>query len=306
MATGDSLNLCGLCYAEGKYPTGLNSGDFSKLDVASLEHGMRVPWTDEETLMLLSAIEEFANDWDSVAQKVGRPKDQCVFQFLRLPGIETIDAQTTDAIGAELAKNTHVTGSIPFATAANPIMSTLAFLASAVHPKVAAAAAQAALAEVVQMKSEESTTSEPPTSESLAQVSAAGLACASARSSIFADEESKKACRLRDTLVDLQLQKLRVKMALFEDLERSLDEDRKELEQQRLQLFFDRFNLRKQMMAIENKAGLEMSMTSDRMEIDETGEAGENGENGENGKSGEIGKSVENVTLPASANVTKL
>lgn len=255
---GSNLTLCGLCYAEGKYPSNLSASDFTKMDVASAEQGLRQSWTDDETLQLLSAVEEFPNDWDSVAQKVGRPKDQCVFQFLRLPAVEGIDPVVTDVVGGELGKMVPVVGSVPFSAAANPIMSTLAFLAAAVHPKVAAAAAQAALCEVERLKAEDTMMKDdPPDNETLSQVSATGLACAAARSSLFAEEESKKAARLRDSLVDLQLQKLRVKMALFEDLERTLEDDRKELEQQRLQLFFDRFNLRKQMIAIEQKAGLE-------------------------------------------------
>lgn len=273
--SGSALNLCGLCYAEGRYPSTLHSGDFVKVDVAALEQGLRLAWTDEETLQLLSAVEELGADWDAVAQRVGRPKDQCVFHFLRLPGIEALDA--APAAGDRLAEILPATG-IPFTAVENPIMSTLAFLASAVHPKVAAAAAQAALAEIAKIKSGAAPQSAdtaskaapmPLDNEDLAKISATGLACAAGRAAVFAAEETRKATKLRDTLLDLQLQKVRVKLALFEALERGLEEDRKELEQQRLQLFFDRFNLRKQMLAIDQRASPSPTPPSARMEIDE-------------------------------------
>lgn len=273
-----SLNLCGLCYAEGRYPSSLYSGDFVKIDVAAIEAGMRGAWGEEETLALLSAIEDFPDDWDSVAQKVGRPKDQCVLHFLRLPTVETIDQATIAHVGAGLARSVPLSG-FPFSAADNPIMSTLAFLAAAVHPKVAAAAAQATIAETLKLRDASAMDTdagpdqgEPctPRGEDLANIAAATLACASARAHTFAEEEGRKTAALCDTLVGLQLQKLRVKMSIYEDLERSLDEDRKELEQQRLQLFFDRFNLRKQMIAIEQKSGICLDGTappSERVEL---------------------------------------
>lgn len=257
LATGSTLNLCGLCYAEGRYPTALYSGDFVKVDVAAMEQGMRLAWTDEETLLLLSALEEHSNDWDAVAGKVGRSKDQCLFQFLRLPGIEAVEGAVLERTGEEVAKITPIAGSIPFRTCENPLMSTLAFLASAVHPKVAAAAAQAALNEIQQLKASDNSmqidVQATPSSDALEHIAATGLACASAKATCFLDEDAKRSAKLRETLLELHLQKLRVKLGIFEDLERSLDDDRKDLEQQRLQLFFDRFNLRKQMLAIEQK-----------------------------------------------------
>jgi SWI/SNF related-matrix-associated actin-dependent regulator of chromatin subfamily C len=251
-----NLNLCGLCYAEGRYPTALYSGDFVKVDVSAMEQGVRLPWTDEETLVLLQAVEEFKEDWDAVAQRVGRPRDQCVYQFLKLPGVDSINIAGNIP---EMAKGLPAGyAGMPFSVAGNPLMSTLAFLAGAVHPKVAAAAAQAAISQITQQREENASAMEVdsgdaiPESDDLAKVAATGIACAASRAHQFANEESRKAVKLRDTLVELQLQKLRVKVALYEELERTLEDDRKDIEQQRLALFFDRFNLRKNIMGLEH------------------------------------------------------
>lgn len=288
---GGSSCICALCYAEGKYIVGASASDYQRVDVAALEQSMRAEWSEEDTLRLLQAIEEVASgDWDAVAGRVGRPKDQCIFHFLRLPSLENITLRggggaemegememetKLRGVGERVARMTPAKA-LPFSTTDNPVMATLAFLAAAVHPKVAAAAAQAAIQESITLRArlnvhdsgggpgtDEKGTGDSVSTESatltdaqLSQIAATGLSCAAARAHQFADEEAKKMTRLRDTLIDLQLQKLRVKMSLYEDLERGLEEDRKELEQQRLQLFFDRFNLKRQMLSMEQKAGL--------------------------------------------------
>jgi SWI/SNF related-matrix-associated actin-dependent regulator of chromatin subfamily C len=42
-------------------------------------------WTASETLSLLASIERHGENWTRIAQEVGRPKEDCVAHFLRLP-----------------------------------------------------------------------------------------------------------------------------------------------------------------------------------------------------------------------------
>jgi len=43
-------------------------------------------WTDQETLLLLEALELYKDDWNKVSEHVGsRTQDECILQFLRLP-----------------------------------------------------------------------------------------------------------------------------------------------------------------------------------------------------------------------------
>ena len=104
-------------------------------------------WNDQETLLLLEGLEMYKDDWNKVAEHVGtRTQDECILHFLRLP----IEDPYLEDIGlGPLAYQP-----VPFSQQGNPIMSTVAFLASVVDPRVASAAAKAALEKFSEMKDE--------------------------------------------------------------------------------------------------------------------------------------------------------
>nr|NVI75700.1 moira [Cucujiformia] len=108
-------------------------------------------WTEQETLLLLEGLEMYKDDWNKVCEHVGsRTQDECILHFLRLP-IE--DPYLDDPeVGGALGPLAYQP--IPFSKAGNPIMSTVAFLASIVDPRVAAAAAKSAMNEFASIKEE--------------------------------------------------------------------------------------------------------------------------------------------------------
>lgn len=126
------------------------SGDFVRLDEEVFKHaakGAGAEWSDQETLLLLEGVEMFDDDWQAVAEHVGtRTKEQCIGKFLQLP-IE--DPYLTSDPAADLGPLRYQAGmnGLPFEGTENPVMSVVTFLASAVGPAVAAAAAQGALGE---------------------------------------------------------------------------------------------------------------------------------------------------------------
>ncbi|XP_069614504.1 SWI/SNF complex subunit SMARCC2 isoform X2 [Ranitomeya imitator] len=106
-------------------------------------------WTEQETLLLLEALEMYKDDWNKVSEHVGsRTQDECILHFLRLP-IEDPYLEDSEASLGPLAYQP-----IPFSQSGNPVMSTVAFLASVVDPRVASAAAKSALDEFSKMKEE--------------------------------------------------------------------------------------------------------------------------------------------------------
>lgn len=106
-------------------------------------------WTEQETLLLLEGLEMYKDDWNKVCEHVGsRTQDECILHFLRLP-IEDPYLEDDNGFLGPLAYQP-----IPFSKAGNPIMSTVAFLASVVDPRVAAAAAKAAMEEFATIKDE--------------------------------------------------------------------------------------------------------------------------------------------------------
>lgn len=82
----------------------------------------------------------YKDDWNKVSEHVGsRTQDDCILHFLRLP-IEDPYLENSEASMGPLAYQP-----VPFSQSGNPVMSTVAFLASVVDPRVASAAAKAAL-----------------------------------------------------------------------------------------------------------------------------------------------------------------
>ena len=123
-------------------------------------------WTEQETLALLEALETHKDDWNKVCEAVGtRTQDECILHFLRLPIEDPYleDSQASSgAAGGGAGSGSGPQGvlgplayqPIPFSKAGNPIMSTVAFLASVVDPRVAASASQAAMQEFCRIKDE--------------------------------------------------------------------------------------------------------------------------------------------------------
>lgn len=157
-------SLCPSCYLEGRFPSSMYSGDFVRIEDSVFKHagglsggasGAQDDWTDAETLRLLEGLEMFDDDWSAVANHVKtRSREQCITKFIQLP-IEDgfLDGASQGDLGPlQYARRDQGDKSgkpiIPFAQADNPVMSVVAFLASAVNPAVAAAAAQSALGEL--------------------------------------------------------------------------------------------------------------------------------------------------------------
>lgn len=85
-------------------------------------------------------LEMYKDDWNKVSEHVGsRTQDECILHFLRLPIEDPYLEDNSSSLGP-LAYQP-----IPFSQAGNPVMSTVAFLASVVDPRVASAAAKSAL-----------------------------------------------------------------------------------------------------------------------------------------------------------------
>ena len=91
----------------------------------------------------------YKDDWNKVCEHVGtRTQDECILKFLQLP-IEDPYLEGNSAALGPLAYQP-----IPFSQNGNPIMSTVAFLASIVDPRVSSAAAKAALDEFSKLRDE--------------------------------------------------------------------------------------------------------------------------------------------------------
>ena len=79
--------LCTDCFHDGRFVTGHSSIDFIRVD-STTDYGDLDgdSWTDQETLLLLEAVEVYNENWNEIAEHVGtKSKAQCILHFLRLP-----------------------------------------------------------------------------------------------------------------------------------------------------------------------------------------------------------------------------
>lgn len=196
-------------------------------------------WEESETLALLEGIEMYKDDWNKVCEHVGsRTQDECILHFLRLP-IEDpyLERHQLNDLNPPLLQP------IPFSKTGNPIMSTVAFLASVVDPRVAAAATKAALDEYAKISDEEGKAPEQESrtnKQNLSTAAACALGAAAVKAKHLAAIEERKIKSLVSVLIDTQLKKLDLKMKHFEELESLIDKERDTIENQRQQLLKDR------------------------------------------------------------------
>lgn len=221
-------------------------------------------WDESETLALLEGIELYKDDWNKVCEHVGsRTQDECILHFLRLPiedpflmeddGNDTTTTTSADSAGKPNLANYKP---IPFSKSGNPIMSTVAFLASVVDPRVASAAAKAALKEFSRLADEEGSKEKPLNEKNLSTAAACALGAAAVKAKYLASIEEKKIKSLVSVLIDTQLKKLDIKMKHYEELESLVDKERDLVENQRQQLLKERqeFQL-EQVRAANYRAG---------------------------------------------------
>ncbi|OAF69745.1 hypothetical protein A3Q56_02484 [Intoshia linei] len=114
---------------------------YGKSDEVKSKNSKYREWDSQEILRLLEGLEMYSDDWNKVSEHVGsRNQDECILHFLKLP-IEDPYLEESKSLGPMSNQP------FPFSSTGNPVMSTLAFLSSAVDPQIAAAAAKAAFDE---------------------------------------------------------------------------------------------------------------------------------------------------------------
>ncbi|KAJ3609080.1 hypothetical protein NHX12_023607 [Muraenolepis orangiensis] len=198
-------------------------------------------WAEQETLLLLEALEVYRDDWNKVSEHVGsRTQDECILHFLRLP-IEDPYLEDSSVSLGPLAYQP-----VPFSRSENPVMSTVAFLASVVDPQEFSRVQESSLEKAAiqldktgrvagrgdglkgedgRVKSENSMLPEERDATKAKHLAAV---------------EERKIKSLVALLVETQMKKLEIKLRHFEELETIMDREKEALEQQRQQLLSER------------------------------------------------------------------
>jgi SWI/SNF related-matrix-associated actin-dependent regulator of chromatin subfamily C len=192
--------------------------------------------------LLLEGMEMYDEDWDQIATHVGtRSREQCVLKFLQLPIEEPyVDPTTEKAITS--------TGVQPFSHADNPVLSVVAFLAGVVDTKIAAQAAGRGVDELkARLKAEVNKESmEEDSGTNLEKAANVAIGAAAAKSYLLAEHTSTENMRLLNQAISTQLRKIETKLSQFDDLEAILDQERRELERVRQEVYCERLALRRE------------------------------------------------------------
>ncbi|KAF2772192.1 SWI/SNF complex protein [Teratosphaeria nubilosa] len=278
------------------------------------------PWSDSELLLLLEGLEMFDDNWESVADHVGsRTREECVMKFLQLEIEDKYledsprDGQANGIGAADLAYLSG--GRIPFSQFDNPVMSVMGFLAGLADPATTARAAGKSVEEMRrtlkskldgdsstgaekegapassegEVKGEraesmdvDDTTSlatrEPPTSHDLPTTA---LSLTAARAAALASHTERQLTNQVSAAVNLQLQKLELKLQQFSEMEALLQAERREVECMRQRLFLDRVQFRSRVRDVEAQlakqmAGIRIEVPAgEKMSIDEQSVAGQ-------------------------------
>lgn len=282
-------DLCAYCYLDGRFPSSSGPGDYAKIEnerytsIADRE----APWADGELLLLLEGLEMYDENWDSVAEHVGsRTREECVLKFLQLEIEDKYLEGEPEVEGGAPTNLAYLSnGRIPFSQADNPVMSVMSFLAGLADPAVTAAAAgktvesmkksirgqlekdsSAAAEDPASKEKGSSATAEPvkdentmdldtidPKSESTSTPATVALSLTAARSAALASHTERHITSLISGAVNLQMQKLELKLQQFAEMETLLQAERRELERQRQRLFLDRLQFKKRVRETEER-----------------------------------------------------
>jgi len=80
------FDLCTECYNNEKFGSSMAPSDFILMEPAEVPGMSGGSWTDQETLLLLEALELFGENWNEIAEHVAtKTKTQCILHFLQMP-----------------------------------------------------------------------------------------------------------------------------------------------------------------------------------------------------------------------------
>uniref|UniRef100_A0A1D1Z7J1 SWI/SNF complex subunit SWI3D n=1 Tax=Anthurium amnicola TaxID=1678845 RepID=A0A1D1Z7J1_9ARAE len=100
------FDLCTDCYNDGKFGSGMTPADFILMEPAEVPGTGGGSWTDQETLLLLEALELYKENWNEIAEHVAtKTKAQCMLHFVQMP-IEDVFLEDND--DRDDRKNDHV------------------------------------------------------------------------------------------------------------------------------------------------------------------------------------------------------
>ncbi|KAE8702235.1 organ-specific protein S2-like [Hibiscus syriacus] len=80
------FDLCFDCFNNREFGSGMSSSDFILMEPGEAPGLSGGNWTDQETLLLLEALELYKENWNEIAEHVAtKTKAQCILHFIQMP-----------------------------------------------------------------------------------------------------------------------------------------------------------------------------------------------------------------------------
>lgn len=100
------FDLCTECFNNRKFGSDMSLSDFILMEPAEAPGVSGGKWTDQETLLLLEALELYKENWNEIAEHVAtKTKAQCILHFVQMP-IEDMFLDCDDEADANPQENT--------------------------------------------------------------------------------------------------------------------------------------------------------------------------------------------------------
>lgn len=217
---------------------------------------------------------------------------ECILKFVSLSIEDSYLEKENSSVNGKLGPLKYDVSQIPFSQADNPVMSVLAFLTGLVDPKVAATAAGKSLEELrkqadtvsdntddqkerkengvvdsaqdsdakdLEQEQGESKKASPAVSSdlsgdipSLGSAATMAFALSGARSGVLANDVERQMYSNFLTIISKEYEKVERKLTMFQNLERSVEIERRELEKEKEQVFLDRLALHHKVRAVDS------------------------------------------------------
>lgn len=98
-------DLCTQCFNDGKLDSDMSPSDFILMEPADATGASSGKWTDQETLLLLEALELFSENWNEIAEHVAtKTKAQCILHFVQMPIEDTFRDCDDEVDGSQKEK----------------------------------------------------------------------------------------------------------------------------------------------------------------------------------------------------------
>lgn len=262
--TRKDFYLCRPCFIQGKYPLEQKSGYFiierlaaakqkeesdqskeekedepkEKEQQEEEEDDEEDKWTEKEELALKEGLSLHHDNWEKIADHVGtRTHDECILHYLELPTSDNVFEQQDELLKLGLLQYN------ARREEDNPIMTAVAFLASAVEPKVALAAASGSIPTTT------TTTVEEKKEEEKEEAKTNGTL----EKEEVDEEEQKELLKLQNRLIEVKLKQYQQQAQHYDVLENIVQEQKRLLEKERRQLEIDQLSLKSKIITIRSE-----------------------------------------------------